>query len=408
MCWYFFGNLFSGPSVPLYLVANLFVFVLDCCTWFVLFDSVFGVLYPRECHVKIQTLRSPFTCKRHTRNYPRRHATHVDVCDSKLSPSRRGRSVRSARLSNKGVPMFYPFAKTQERHYGGMFVCIFGKYTTSEPRCQKAKGLPRASFWLRTPTQVRVKRHRMPCFQVCPQVASTRPPGFPSFLWVIGEMASTVFSAMLPPASNGKNSALMLDADPMPMRPKRHHTHIMRKRKWRRNDCDAHLTALPAWHLSSSFEFSHHSGALRRPLKRVANSSPRSPDQQQRPPSHRPHWKLVRSHCHCPERRRPRDPSRSGHRWAMGATSPLPRPLSVADVLAVQNGTGFVRPVTHTSLGCTSASVYLLDQSVYKRPNHMQAIRVLAKKGWTLTNLPVARNAMRLETASGFADNFKI
>ena len=92
----------------------------------------------------------------------------------------------------------------------------------------------------------------------------------------------------------------------------------------------------------------------------------------------------------------------------MGATSPLPRPLPVADVLAVQNGTGFVRPVAHTSLGCTSASVYLLDQSVYKRPNHMRAIRILAKKGWTLANPPAARNAMRLETASGFADNFKI
>ena len=101
--------------------------------------------------------------------------------------------------------------------------------------------------------------------------------------------------------------------------------------------------------------------------------------------------------------------------WAMGATSPLPRPLPVADgsafrmrFLAVQNCTGFVRPVTHTSLGCTSASGFSLDQSVYKRPNHMQSIRILAKKGWTLTNLPVARDAMRLETAAGFADNFKI
>ena len=83
VCLYFFGNLFSGPSVPLYLVANLFVFVLDRCTWFEIFDSVFSVLYPRECHLKIQTLRSPFTCKRHTRNYPRRHATHTDVYGSK-------------------------------------------------------------------------------------------------------------------------------------------------------------------------------------------------------------------------------------------------------------------------------------------------------------------------------------
>ena len=31
--------------------------------------------------------------------------------------------------------MFYKFAKKQERHCGGIFVCIFGKYTTSEPRC---------------------------------------------------------------------------------------------------------------------------------------------------------------------------------------------------------------------------------------------------------------------------------
>ena len=62
---------------------NLFVFVLYRCTWFVFFESVRSVLYPRECHLKIQTLRSPFTCKRHTRNYPRRQATYADVCGSK-------------------------------------------------------------------------------------------------------------------------------------------------------------------------------------------------------------------------------------------------------------------------------------------------------------------------------------
>ena len=45
---------------------------------------------------------------------------------------------------------------------------------------------------------------------------------------------------------------------------------------------------------------------------------------------------------------------------------------------------------------------------MYKRPSHTQSIRILAKKGWTLTNLPVARDAMRLETAGGFADNLKI
>ena len=33
------------------------------------------------------------------------------------------------------------------------------------------------SFWPRTPTQAFVKRHRMPCFQVCPQLASNRPYG---------------------------------------------------------------------------------------------------------------------------------------------------------------------------------------------------------------------------------------
>ena len=64
MSLHLFGNLFSGHLVPLYLVANLFVFVLDRCTWFVIFDSVCSVLYPRECHLEIQTLRSPFTCKR--------------------------------------------------------------------------------------------------------------------------------------------------------------------------------------------------------------------------------------------------------------------------------------------------------------------------------------------------------
>ena len=33
----FLGNLFSGHLVPLYLVANLIVFVLDRCTWFFFF-----------------------------------------------------------------------------------------------------------------------------------------------------------------------------------------------------------------------------------------------------------------------------------------------------------------------------------------------------------------------------------
>ena len=42
--------------------------------------------------------------------------------------------VRSVRLSNKGVPMFCPFAQAQERNCGGMFVSIFGKYSTGEPR----------------------------------------------------------------------------------------------------------------------------------------------------------------------------------------------------------------------------------------------------------------------------------
>ena len=41
----------------------------------------------------------------------------------------------------------------------------------------KGRVLPRAWFWPRTPTEERDKRHRMPCFQVCQQVASNRPPG---------------------------------------------------------------------------------------------------------------------------------------------------------------------------------------------------------------------------------------
>ena len=108
---------------------------------------------------------------------------------------------------------------------------------------KRPRGLPLASFWLRTATEVRVKRHRMPYFQVCPQVASNRPPDLSVFPRVVGDMASTVFNAMLALASTGKNSTLMLDPDPLPTRPKRHHTLIMRRRRWRRNDCDAHLTA---------------------------------------------------------------------------------------------------------------------------------------------------------------------
>ena len=77
--------------------------------------------------------------------------------------------------------------------------------------------------------------------------------------------------------------ALMLDAVSMPMRPKRYHT-IMRKRRWRRNDCGAHLAACPLRNLSisakrkdhrpcvPSSEFSHHSSALRRTAE--ASSKP--------------------------------------------------------------------------------------------------------------------------------------
>ena len=159
----------------------------------------FASLLTRVNVILSQALRSRFTCKCHTRNDPRRHATHAHVCGSKLSPSRKGRSsmVRSIRLSNKGVPMFCPFAKAQERHCGSMFVSIFGKYSTGEPRCQKRpRSLPRASFWLRTPkqrcasndTEYHASKSPAGCFE-----STTR---FSVFLRVEGDMAFTVISAM--------------------------------------------------------------------------------------------------------------------------------------------------------------------------------------------------------------------
>ena len=40
----FFGNLFPGHLVPWNVVADLFLFVLDRCIQFVIFDTVFNVL----------------------------------------------------------------------------------------------------------------------------------------------------------------------------------------------------------------------------------------------------------------------------------------------------------------------------------------------------------------------------
>ena len=148
--------------------------------------------------------------------------------------------VRSVWLSNKGVPMFCPFAKAQERHCGGMFVSILGKYSTGEPRCQKAKG-PASCFVLAANADGGARQTApnamLPSLLAGRFKSTTR---FSVFLRGVGDLASTVFSAMVAPASNGKNSALTLDADPMP---KRHHTFVMRRRRWRRNDCDAHLIA---------------------------------------------------------------------------------------------------------------------------------------------------------------------
>ena len=277
------------------------------------------------------------------------------------------------------------------------FVSIFRKYSTSEARCQEAKGP--ASCLVLVANANRGARQTAPNAMLPSLPAACFEPTtrFSVFLRVVGYMASTVFSAMLAPASNGKNSALMLDADPMPMRP--HHT----------SSCAGEGDHRPC--VPSSFEFSHHSGALRRLLKRVANPSPRSPDQQQRPPSYRDSISLSLPRTSPPSRSEPLwSPPTSLSScgvWAVGATSPLPRPPPVADgsafrmrFLAVQNSTGFVRLVIQISV-----SGYSQHLCVYKRPNQVQSIHW---RRWTLTNLPVARNAMRLGTAGGFADNFEI
>ena len=142
---------------------------------------------------------------------------------------------------NTGVPMFCPFVKTQERHNGGVFVCIFGNNTAQASHAaKKAKGL--ASCFVLAVNANRGARPTAPNAMLpsLPAGCFESTTKFAVFLRVVGDVASTVCSAMLAPATNGKTSALMLDADPM--RPIRHHALLMRRRRWR-SDCDDHLTA---------------------------------------------------------------------------------------------------------------------------------------------------------------------
>ena len=100
-------------------------------------------------------------------------------------------------------------------------------------------------------------------------------------------------------------------------------------------------------------EISHHSGALRRLLKRVANPSPSHEEQQQRQSSHLPHWKtdsLSVPRTSPPSRSEPLSPPTSPSTGGSSSSSTRLDPT-------FQDSTGFVRPVTHTSLGCTSERV---------------------------------------------------
>ena len=113
---------------------------------FFLFLTVFFcVLYPRECHLKIQTLRSPFTCKSHTCNCPRRHATYADFCDSKLSPSRRGRSsmARSAPLGS-ATRAFRCSTRSPKHRNGTAEACS----SASSENTAQARAAKRPRAWL--------------------------------------------------------------------------------------------------------------------------------------------------------------------------------------------------------------------------------------------------------------------
>ena len=124
--------------------------------------------------------------------------------------------VQSVRQSNKGVPMFCPFAKAQATALWRHVRPASSENTAQgEPRCQRAKG-PASCFVLAANAN-RSARQTAPnamlpslpagCFE-----STTR---FSVFLRVVGDMASTVFSSMLAsPCPCGNNSALMLVADP--------------------------------------------------------------------------------------------------------------------------------------------------------------------------------------------------
>ena len=198
--------------------------------------------HPRECHLKIQTLKSPFTCKRHTRNDPRRHATYADVCGSKLPPSAvpawRGPLRSAEQQAHSDVLPVRQSTGTALRHDRLHLRKIQHRRATlpiGQGACLVLRsGCERQQRCASNGTQCHASKSAR---RLLPTTRCS------VFLRVVSDAASRVFSAMLAPASNGKNSALMFNADPMPMRPKRHHTLIMRKRRWRRNDGDAHLTA---------------------------------------------------------------------------------------------------------------------------------------------------------------------
>ena len=251
--------------------------------------------HKRECHLKMQTLRSSVNMQG---PHAQRPAATRHLCRclwfQNLTLAQRSfqhDEDRSVLLSNNGVPMFCQFVKAQARHCGGAFVCIFEKYSTSEPRCQKAK-VPVSCFVVAANAKKARQTAPNAMLPILPASCFESTTRCSVFLRVEGGVASTEYSAMLAPATNGNNSALMLDA--YSIRPRRHHILIMRERRWRRNDCDHHLARMapltrgPLYQsqakdhrtcVPSSFECSHLSGALRRLLKQAANQSPRSADQ---------------------------------------------------------------------------------------------------------------------------------
>ena len=112
---------------------------------FFLFLTVFFcVLYPRECHLRIPTLRSPFTCKRPATRHLSR-CLWFQTLTFAQRPFQHG-EFRSVRLSNRGVPMFYRSPK----HRNGTAEACSSASSENTAQASHAAKRPRACLVLRS------------------------------------------------------------------------------------------------------------------------------------------------------------------------------------------------------------------------------------------------------------------